>query len=297
MKLFEKRPGILLIIGILGISLSSIFVKYSEAPSAVTALWRLGLTVVLLTPITLGNRELRRELRGLSAKNLLLSALSGIFLAVHFVLWFRSLALTSVASSTTIVCTEVIWVALGYCIFMKGRIPLKAVAAIAVTLIGSLLIALSDSAAGQSLTGDILALLAAMSAAVYMLLGRVVRKGVSTSVYTYVVYTACTAALLIISAAHAQNPFAYGWSPAIVGLLLAVFSTLLGHSVFSWALKYFSPAFLSASKLCEPVVAAILACLLFAEIPHYLVILGGILILGGVLAYSLIETKNKPDCR
>ena len=40
-----------------------------------------------------------------------LSAISGLFLAVHFVLWFESRNHTSVAGSTTIVCTEVIWVA------------------------------------------------------------------------------------------------------------------------------------------------------------------------------------------
>ena len=40
-----------------------------------------------------------------------LGAISGLFLAVHFVLWFESRNHTSVAGSTTIVCTEVIWVA------------------------------------------------------------------------------------------------------------------------------------------------------------------------------------------
>ena len=74
-----------------------------------------------------------------------------------------------------------------------------------------------------------------------------------------------------------------------MGLLLAVFSTILGHSIFSWCLKYFSPSFVSASKLCEPVVAAVIAGFLFGELPGWLQVLGGILILGGVLWYSRIE--------
>lgn len=37
MRYLEKHPMIMIVIGILGISLSSIFVKYSDAPSAVTA--------------------------------------------------------------------------------------------------------------------------------------------------------------------------------------------------------------------------------------------------------------------
>ena len=56
-------------------------------------------------------------------------------------------------------------------------------------------------------------------------------------------------------------------------------------------MKYFSPTFVSASKLCEPVVAAIFAGLLFGEVPAILVVVGGAMILGGVLYYSKIERE------
>ena len=292
MKYLEKHPMIMIVVGVIGISLSSIFVRYSQAPSAVTAAYRLLWTVLLMTPVVLGKKEVRKELLRTEKKTVLLSILSGIFLAIHFALWFESLRHTSVASSTTIVCTEVIWVALGFCLFLKGRLSWKAVAAIAVTLVGSGLIAYADSGSGAHLKGDILALLAAIAVAVYMLIGRVVRTGVSTSVYTYLVYVSCGVSLLILCLAQGYNLLAYGLSPVIVGLLLAVFSTILGHSIFSWCLKFFSPAFVSASKLCEPVVAAILAGFLFSEIPNWIQVAGGVLILGGVLWYSHIERQK-----
>ena len=292
MKFLEKHPMIMIVVGVLGISMSSIFVKYSQAPSAVTAAWRLLWTVLLLTPVVLGKKPVRRELSQTPKKLVLLSVLSGLFLAIHFVLWFESLQHTSVASSTTIVCTEVVWVCLGFCLFLKGRLSWKAIAAIGVTLFGSVLIAFSDSGSGGQLYGDILALLAAIAVAVYTLIGRVVREKLSTTVYTYMVYTACAAVLVITCATQGSSLFAYGWSAVIVGLLLAVFSTILGHSIFSWCLKYFSPAFVSASKLCEPVVAAIMAGFLFGELPGWLQAIGGGLILGGVLWYSRIEAKQ-----
>ena len=292
MKYLEKHPLTMIVIGIMGISLSSIFVKYSAAPSAVTAAFRLLWTVLFLTPVVLGKASLRTEMKSVPKKTVLLSCLSGLFLAVHFVLWFESLRHTNVASSTTIVCTEVVWVALGFCLVLKGKLSWKAVAAIAVTLAGSALIACSDSGSGAQLYGDILALLAAVAVAVYTLIGRVVREKVSTTVYTYMVYSACAAALLITCIAQGYNLFGYGISAAVVGLLLAVFSTILGHSIFSWCLKYFSPSFVSASKLCEPVVAAVLAAVLFAEIPGVWQVIGGALILGGVLFYSRIEGKE-----
>jgi len=292
MRYLEKHPMVMIVIGVIGISLSSIFVKFSAAPSAVTAAWRLLWTVVLMTPVVLGKAHVRRELRAVPGKTLGLSILSGVFLALHFVTWFESLQHTSVASSTTIVCTEVIWVCLGYCLFLKGRLSAKAVAAIAVTLAGSVLIAWSDSARDSQLYGDILALGAAVAVAVYTLIGRVVRSSTSTSVYTYLVYTACAAVLILTCLAQGHPLWAYGWSVPAVGALLAVFSTILGHSIFSWCLKYFSPAFVSASKLCEPVVAAVLAAFLFGEIPAALQLLGGGLIIASVLYYSHVERSG-----
>ena len=293
MKFFEKKPFIMIVVGVIGISLSSIFVKFSPAPSAVTAAWRLLWTVILLSPVVLGRRQFRQELAAAAVKDVFLSCLSGIFLAMHFALWFESLKHTSVASSTTIVCTEVIWVSLGYWLFLKGKLSGKAIAAIAVTLLGSAMIAFADSSSGTHLYGDILALLAAITVAVYMLIGRIVREALSTSVYTYIVYISCEAALLILCATQQNSLLGFGAAPVAVGLLLAIFSTILGHSIFSWCLKYFSPSFVSASKLCEPVVAAVLAAILFFEIPGFIQILGGVLIISGVLYYSRIEKNER----
>ena len=283
----------MVVLGVIGISLSSIFVKYSTAPSAVTAAYRLLWTILLMSPVTFGKTEIRRELFHVNIRNLVLSCLSGIFLAFHFTLWFESLHHTSVASSTTIVCTEVIWVSLGYALFLKGRMSLRAVLAITVTLVGSGLIAFADSSAGSAhLYGDLLALLAAIAVAVYVLIGRVVRENTSTTVYTYIVYTSCAMALLLICFLQNYSLVGYGNRGVIVGLLLAIFSTILGHSIFSWCLKYFSPSFVSASKLCEPVVAAILAGFLFGESPAAMQLVGGSMILGGVLYYSKLEREE-----
>lgn len=291
MKYLEKHPMIMIVIGIFGISMSAILVKYSTAPSVVTAAYRLVWTVLLMTPVVFGTCACRQELFRSSRHTVCLCAVSGIFLALHFVTWFDSLNYTSVASSTVIVCTEVIWVALGYCLFLHGRLSKKAIASIGVTLSGSVLIALSDySATGSHLLyGDLLALFAAIVVAVYTLIGRFARASMTTTVYTYIVYVFCSAALLTATLAGGYSLTGYGMSPVYTGFLLSLFSTLMGHSIFSWCLKYLSPTFVSASKLCEPVLAAILAVFLFGEIPAPLQVLGGCIIIGGVIWYSKLE--------
>ena len=234
MNYLNKHPMTMIVVGLIGISLSAIFVKYSTAPSAVTAAFRLVWTVLLMTPVVFGRSAVRHELKNTDKKTVLLCCLSGIFLAVHFTVWFESLRYTSIASSTTIVCTEVIWVSLGFCLFLGGRLSSRAVVDIAITLAGSLLIAFADSSSGNHLLGDVLALVAAIAVAIYTLIGRVVRSHTSTTVYTYIVYSACAAVLAGACLVQGYQPFSYGSSALVVGLLLAVFCTILGHSVFSW---------------------------------------------------------------
>ena len=292
MKYLEKRPMTVIVVGIVGISLSAIFVRYSIASSAVLAAWRLLWSVILMTPVVLGSSAIRRELANADKKSVLLSACSGLFLAAHFILWFEALQKTSVASAATLVCTEVIWVSLGFCLFLKGRLGKKAALAIGITLLGSVLIALADSGAGEGhLEGDILAVLAAVCSAVYMLFGRSAQKKLSTTVYTYLVYVSCALVLLILCLIQGNGLLASGANPVIVGFLLALFSTILGHTIFSWALKFYSPSFVSACKLLEPVGAGILAVFLFGEIPAPAALLGALLILAGVRYYSLLEKK------
>lgn len=292
---FEKHPVSILTIGIIGAALSAIFVRYSNAPSLVTATFRLLWTVVLMLPLLFFNRSFLSEIRSASKKAILLCAVSGIFLALHFTVWFESLNCTSVASSTAIVCTEVIWVAIGYRCFMNKRISLKAWISIGATLIGSVIIALADMSGGNSISGDLLALSAAVFAALYTLIGTEIRKNynMTTTSYTFIVYFFCTLVLCIAMLIFRYSFIGYGPSSIIVGLLLCVFSTFLGHTIFSWCLKYLSPTFVSASKLCQPVVAAIAALILFNEIPSTLLIIGGIITIAGVMYYSKVDEQNQ----
>ena len=128
-----------------------------------------------------------------------------------------------------------------------------------------------------------------MVVACYTLIGRVARTSMSTTCYTYIVYVFSALTLVILTGVQGYSLTASGSGAAAVGFLLSVFSTILGHSIFSWCLKFLSPTFVSASKLCEPVVAAAFAAVLFGEIPGPLQVAGGAIIIGGVLFYSSIE--------
>lgn len=125
--------------------------------------------------------------------------------------------------------------------------------------------------------------------AVYTLIGRKQRDHLSTTVYTFVTYSACFITLIIFDFISHTPIYGYGINEIILGLLLGISCTLLGHSVFSWCLKYLSPSYVSSAKLLEPVFASILAVLIYGEIPQVSQIIGSIIVIGGVYMYSRYE--------
>lgn len=287
-QLTRINPKLLLLVGVLGVSFSSIFIKYSNAPSLVIATYRLGWTVLILIPVI--GIKFKREILTLKREDILWNILSGFFLAIHFSLWFESLKFTSVASSTVLVSTEVIFSALGFVLVFKGRINKKGVLAIVITFLGSVVIAANDYGSGKNvLYGDALALFAAVMVAVYTLIGRKQRTHLSTTVYTFVTYSACFITLVIFDFISHTPVYGYGIKEIILGLLLGISCTLLGHSVFSWCLKYLSPSFVSSAKLLEPVFASILAVFIYGEIPGTSQVIGSIIVIGGVYIYSRYE--------
>jgi drug/metabolite transporter (DMT)-like permease len=282
------NPKLMLLLGVLGVSFSAVFIRESDAPSLVIATYRLGWTVFILLPIV--GMRFWNEVRNLQQGDVLWCTVSGFFLAVHFSVWFESLKFTSIASSTILVSTEVIFAAIGFVFLLKGRIHKLGVLAIIITFLGSAVIAMSDRGGGNNvLYGDALALLGAVMAAIYTLIGRKQRGHLSTTVYTFITYCACFISLLVFDFATGTSIYGYGIKEIILGLLLGVSCTLLGHSVFSWCLKYLSPSFVSSAKLLEPVFASGLAVFIYKEIPSFLQVIGGIVVIGGVYLYSKYE--------
>lgn len=288
-NLSKINPKLLLFLGVVGVSLSAIFVKYSSAPSLVTATYRLAWTVAILIPLSL--KKSLPEIKRFTKEEVFAAIAAGILFALHFTLWFESLKHTTIASSTVLVDTDVIFAAIGFCIFMHGRIPKKGIIAIGVTVCGGIITALAGGGEGtSSFFGNMLALSAAVLIAGYTLIGRYARsRNISTTAYTLITYSSCLVTLLIFDFATGTPITGYGIKEVLIGLGLAVFCNLLGHSIVSWSLKYLTPAYVSAVKLCEPVFSTILGVLIFREIPNAMQVLGAAIIIGGVYVYSAVE--------
>lgn len=276
-----KRLVILL--GVAGVSLSAVFTRWSTAPALVLALYRMALSAAFMAVPALARR---RELAALTRRETLLCLVSGLFLGLHFTAYFAALERTSIAAAVVLVDAEVLFVALASATVLGQRLPGRAWAAVALAFVGSAVVALGDSAGGGALLGDLIALGGAAAMAVYTMIGAVCRRRLSTEVYTFLVYLAASASLLVTALASGTPLAGYGPVNGLTALGMAVCCTLLGHNVFSWGLKYLPAAFIATAKLLEPVLASVWGLLLFAERPGWMTILGGAAVVGGIALYT-----------
>src|SRR5699024_11032214 len=275
-------------IGVITVSSSAVLVKLADhSPAAIIANYRLLFAVLIMAPFILMKH--RHELRLIQRKDWLFSALAGIFLALHFILWFESLNYTSVASSVVLVTLQPIFAFLGTYFFFRERFSPGAVISMTIALLGSMFISWGDfRISGMALFGDILALLGAITVTAYFLLGQRLRRNLSLIAYTFIVYGISAITLLVYNLIL-NNEFTgyaldhWGWF-----LALAIVPTFLGHTLFNWALKWLSTSTISMAIVFEPIGATALAYLILDEIVTPTQWLGGTIVIFGLFLFIVI---------
>jgi len=307
---YESKPAryFLLFIGVISISTSAIFIRFAqqEADSLVIAAARMVISVFPLVVIV--GVSYISELKKISKRNLLLSLLSGMLLAMHFATWITSLEFTSIASSVVLVCTTPIWVTSFGAIFYKEKVNKFVILGILFALTGGILVALSTHCTlsslrpvcefvtgGQNSTnsiGNLLAFLGALFAAGYLIVGKTVRKSVPLVPYAFIVYLTSAVILTALVILYSRPVLVYKPNTYIFFVLLAVFPQLIGHSTLNWALKYLSTTYVSIAQMGEPVGSTILAIIIFREIPTTFKVIGAMFILAGIFIASRPGKNN-----
>ena len=288
----EERtpPAAALAVAIAAVSTSAVLVRWSSAPAVVLALYRVALTTLLLSPLLF--TRYRGEFGAFRRRDWLVATATGAALAVHFAAYFESLAWTSVAASVTLVQSQPLFVAVGAAVVLDERVGRRRATGIGVAVVGIVAMSAGDLLAGAAvrgprpLYGNALAVLGAVMAAVYVLVGRSLRQRVAVVPYVLVVYSACAATLLVVAVAQGLPLTGYGRREWLIFLALAVGPGLFGHTVVNWALEHVESSVVSVSLLGEPVGATLLALILLAEAPGPTTLAGAAVVLLGIYVTS-----------
>ncbi len=279
-------PTVALGVAIAAVSTSAVLVRWSDAPAVVLAFYRVLLTTLLVAPFLL--TRYRGEFAVLRRRDWAIAAATGVALAVHFAAYFESLAWTSVAASVTLVQSQPLFVAVGATLVLDEVIGLRRATGILVALVGMAAMSAADLLAGATvqgprpLYGNALAVLGAVMAAVYVLVGRSLRQRVALVPYVVVVYAACALTLLAVALVQGLPLSGYGTDEWLIFLALAVGPGLFGHTVVNWALEHVDSTVVSVALLGEPVGATLLGVVLLDEVPGTIPVLGAFVVLAGV---------------
>lgn len=283
----RKNPPVpvplLMIIGIVAVSFSSIFIKWSAAPASVQGMYRLLFTSLLMLPFA---RPYSGAVFALRKKDWLMLGLSGTMLALHFLLWMGSLKYTSVASSTMIMALEPVFIMLGAYFLYKERTALSALLGMAIAIGGVLFIGWGDvGISADNLKGDLLSIGGTAAVAVHMLIGQKLVVRMPSYLYSLIVFLSAVIVFAIYNLFMGVPFFNYPARDWGIFVLLAVVPTVFGHILFNWLLQYVSATTVSMNILGEPVGASILAYLLLGEQLRALQWAGGVLVMFGLAVY------------
>jgi drug/metabolite transporter (DMT)-like permease len=134
----------------------------------------------------------------------------------------------------------------------------------------------------ETLMGDGFAILGAVAASGYLLIGRKMRRDQNLFSYIFPVYSMAGAILILLSLIFQESFFGYSLSTYLFLFLLALIPQLIGHTAFNWALKYLPASMVAIIILGEPIGSTFLAYSILGEGLTIWKVLGGISIFAGI---------------
>ncbi len=280
---WSSRNVVALGTGLLAVSFSAILIRFCSAPPTQIAFYR----VLMAGGVFLGWSLLRHGRIPLSKRDLGIAAAAAVFLAAHFYLWIGSLFLTRINSSMVLLSVQPLFALILQSVFLRTAIVRRNVFSLVLGICGAAILAGGDFLHGGELAGrgDLYSIISAAMAAAYLFIGSFRRAPLIP--YLGTVYS--LAGVVLLGAALVQG------DPLVPGrridwlwfALIAIFPTLIGHTMLNRAMKFFPGYVVNLSVLVEPILTGIWAWLVFGELLTRNVVLGGLLIVGAVAVEAI----------
>jgi drug/metabolite transporter (DMT)-like permease len=274
-----------LLVGACVIGLSPILVRLTEAGPSAAGFWRLIIALPLLA-------FLSRQASGGVGKPSKMALWAGLFFALDLGFWHYGIHYTSVTNATVLSnLTPVVVTAFAW-IFLKQRPAALFLVAVAAAVGGATLMAVEKGGGGlrNQPLGDLLSAMTALWYALYFLAMAEGRKTEGASRLMFWVSVVGAPILLIVALLLGERILpasALGWG-ALVGLGLM---HVTGQGSIAWAMGRLPTSTASVVVLIQPIVAAYLGWLLFAEAIGPLQALGAAVTLGGVVLAQWASRK------
>lgn len=277
---------LLLFAAMLSVSTSPIVARYLEGVPAVSiSFWRMGLGALILwafsflkPQIPLGNNNFKR------------TALAGIFLGIHFALFFGSIKLTTIANATFLGTLAPVITFIIEKYFLKRKSNSYLLLGLGMAVFGALIIVSNKFDFSSSYTmGNFLAVGCSIFLGFSFIISDNVRRQVGTISYSRTLFATAAITLFIISIIFKTDLIKFSTYEFIGLVYLGIVPTLFGHGLMYYSIKYVSPTIVASIPMGEPIIASIIAWFLFSESIGYVTFIGGSITLFGL---TILIRKN-----
>ena len=258
-----KHVYLFLVVGLIAASQSGNLIRLGDAHPVAISAWRLLLATVVLVPLV--GRRLG-TVRVLTRGEALLLVITGVLLAVHFFAWILAVQLTTVANASMFFSINPVITATAGYFFFKEHISKRLFLSIALGIGGVAVIGGSDLKLNpENFSGDAAAVVCSALFSAYFLLGKKLRKKLSTDVYVAILYGIAAIFSFIVMLFLDLPLVDYTPQTWICFVAMALIPTLLGHTSFNNALRYIDAGRISTATLSEPLLAGIVAYFAWGE--------------------------------
>jgi drug/metabolite transporter (DMT)-like permease len=276
-----------LLIATLLISTSGVLGRYIDLPTPVIIWFRCALGGLFLFIFCFYKKF---SLKINSKKDIPTIILSALFLGTHWITYFYALKLSNVALGMLSLFTFPVITALLEPIFLKIKLDSIHIVLGIMVLVGIYILAPEFDLESSHVKGILVGVFSAFCYAIRnLILKRHIGNYNGTVLMFHQILILSVVLLPVLFFMDSSNIFSQ--YPYII--LLALFTTAIGHSIFIHSLKYFSVSTASIINSIQPLFGIIMAYFFLNEIPSWNTFFGGTLIMGTVIIESIRSKKNQ----
>ena len=264
----------------LSVSTSPIIARYLDnVPAVSISFWRMCFGSIILWFISLIKKQ-----DPLTNENLKRTLIAGVFLGIHFALFFGSIKLTTIANATFLGTLAPLFTFSIEKILLKRSHTSRLLLGLGLSICGAIIIIGNQFNFSSDYTmGNLMAVACSMFLGIGFIISENVRSKVGTISFSRTLFSTAAITLFVISIIMNSSLLGYSNNEYFGLLLLGIIPTILGHGSMYFAIRYISPTIVAATPMGEPILASIMAWFLFNESVGHMTLLGGSITLIGLL--------------
>ena len=205
--------------------------------------------------------------------------IAGLFLSLSFVAYVAAMSLTTVANVVFIISTQTIFLAIFGYLFLKEKISFKGFLAIALALIG-MIVMVGNSINQGTLLGNIISFAIPIN---FTILVMIIRKNPNLDMVPAIFYSGIFSGIYGLFFA---SSFIFSINDIIMGFLLGVPQPAFGFICVTIGTKTTKSVTVGLLMLLETIFAPVWVWIFLNEVPPLSVFFGGVIIISAVILKS-----------